>query len=112
MGWKSIGIIYWVRYIHIELIDYGTSCYETEIPIDNNKLIEKNNVIILSNYPNNEQISEFVIKCTSTADEYLLPNLFDWKSDSSWISENSKGVVRVKQFNCSVIPSYYYFYFV
>lgn len=37
--WKSINIVYWVRYIHVELIDYGTSCeYDS---IDNNKLIEK-----------------------------------------------------------------------
>lgn len=40
MEWKSIGIVYWVRYIHIELIDYGTSNCECEF-MDNNKFIEK-----------------------------------------------------------------------
>lgn len=40
MDWKSIGIVYWVRYIHIELIDYGTSPCECD-SIDNNKLNEK-----------------------------------------------------------------------
>lgn len=40
MEWKSIGIEYWVRYIHIELIDYGTSSYACDA-VDNNKLIEK-----------------------------------------------------------------------
>lgn len=39
MEWKAINIVYWVRYIHIELIDYGTSS-ECD-SIDNNKLIEK-----------------------------------------------------------------------
>lgn len=38
--WKSIGIVYWVRYIHVELIDYGTSSLECDL-MDNNKLIEK-----------------------------------------------------------------------
>lgn len=37
MEWKSIGIEYWVRYIHIELIDYGTSSYACDT-VDNNKL--------------------------------------------------------------------------
>lgn len=32
--------MYWVRYIHIELIDYGTSSCECD-SVDNNKLIEK-----------------------------------------------------------------------
>lgn len=40
MEWKSIGIVYWVRYIHIELIDYGTSSYEC-VSKDNNKIVEK-----------------------------------------------------------------------
>lgn len=40
MEWKSIGIVYWVRYIHIELIDYGSSSCEYD-SVDNNKLIEK-----------------------------------------------------------------------
>lgn len=57
---------------------------------------ENKNAILLSNYPNKEQISEFITKCTSSAEENLLPNLFDWKSDSHWISENAKGVVRIK----------------
>jgi len=39
VDWKSIGIVYWVRYIHIELIDYGTSSCECDSK-DNNKLIE------------------------------------------------------------------------
>lgn len=38
--WKSIGIVYWVRYIHVELIDYGNSSTECDL-MDNNKLIEK-----------------------------------------------------------------------
>jgi len=53
---------------------------------------------ILSNYPNKEQISKFITKCTSSAEESLLINLFDWKSDSRWTSENPKGVVRNKYF--------------
>ncbi|XP_060835591.1 E3 ubiquitin-protein ligase HERC2 isoform X3 [Rhopalosiphum padi] len=103
--WKSIGVAYWVRYIHIELIDFGTSPYECDF-IDNNKLNEKTslpqesnddkNTIILSNHPNKEQISEFITKCTSSAEENLLPNLFDWKSDSRWTSENPKGVHWIK----------------
>lgn len=123
MEWKSIGIVYWVRYIHIELIDYGSSPCEYD-SVDNNKLLEKiklpkesnegnhkcillvymyviinlffsdKNNIILSNHPNKEQISEFITSCTSTAEENLLPNLFDWKSDSLWTSESSFGVVR------------------
>lgn len=55
-----------------------------------------NNSIILSNHPNKEDISEFIIKCTSTAEENLLPNLFDWKSNSSWISEDPRGIVRTQ----------------
>uniref|UniRef100_A0A2H8TU70 HECT-type E3 ubiquitin transferase n=1 Tax=Melanaphis sacchari TaxID=742174 RepID=A0A2H8TU70_9HEMI len=104
VNWKSIGAC-WVRYIHIELIDYGTSLYEYDV-IDNNKVIEitslpqksnyDKNTIILSNYPNREQISEFITKCTSSAEEKLLPNLFDWKSDSRWTSENPKGVHWIK----------------
>jgi len=43
VDWKSIGIVYWVRYIHIELIDYGTSLCECD-SIDNNKLNEKINL--------------------------------------------------------------------
>lgn len=38
--WKSIELPYWVQYIHIELIDYGTSSCECD-SIDNNKLNEK-----------------------------------------------------------------------
>lgn len=60
---------------------------------------ENKNAIMLSNYPNKEEISEFITKCTSSAEENLLVNLFDWKSDSHWISENSKGVVRIKNYN-------------
>lgn len=55
-----------------------------------------NSSIILSNHPNKEDISEFIIKCTSTAEENLLPNLFDWKSNSSWISEDPRGIVRTQ----------------
>lgn len=44
MEWKSIGIVYWVRYIHIELIDYGISSSECD-SIDNNKIMEKNKLL-------------------------------------------------------------------
>jgi len=54
------------------------------------------NTILISNHPNKERISEFITKCTSSAEESLLTNLFDWKSDSRWTSENPKGVVRKK----------------
>lgn len=40
MEWKSINLVYWVRYIHIELIDYGSSSCNCDSK-DNNKLIEK-----------------------------------------------------------------------
>lgn len=40
MEWKSSDVDLWVRYIHIELIDYGTSCVETD-SIFNNKFIDK-----------------------------------------------------------------------
>lgn len=53
------------------------------------------NTKTLSSHPSKEHISEFITKCTSTAEESLLPNLFDWNSDSCWTSENPKGIVRV-----------------
>lgn len=52
------------------------------------------NAVLLSNHPNKEKISEFISKCTSTAEESQLSNLFDWKSNSCWTSENPNGVVR------------------
>lgn len=68
----------------------------------NNKYIidffSDKNTKILSNHPNKEQISKFITKCTSSAEESLLINLFDWKSDSRWTSENPKGVVSNKHF--------------
>lgn len=51
---------------------------------------------ILSNYPEKEQMSEFMLKCTSTAVESVLPNLFDWKLDNYWISEVANGNVNLK----------------
>lgn len=51
MEWNSIGIVYWVRYIHIELIDYGTSIRECEF-MDNNKFSEKTKLSKESNNGN------------------------------------------------------------
>ncbi|XP_050428032.1 E3 ubiquitin-protein ligase HERC2 [Adelges cooleyi] len=98
--WKTVGIVYWVRYIHIELIDYGMSSSDYA-STDNNKLLEKlklpkdcvegKSIPMFSNHPNKDQISDFIAKCTTSADENMIPNLFDWKSNNKWISENPKG---------------------
>ncbi|XP_050522470.1 E3 ubiquitin-protein ligase HERC2 [Daktulosphaira vitifoliae] len=103
--WKTIGIVYWVRYIHIELIDFGTSSIDYTL-IDNNKQIEKvklsndnieeKNVQTFSNYPNKEEISKFIANYSSSAEENILSHLFDWKSDNNWISENPKGIHWIK----------------
>lgn len=39
-------------------------------------------------------MSEFISKCTSTAIESVLPNLFDWNSDNYWTSEVANGNVN------------------
>lgn len=54
------------------------------------------NTLTLSNHPNKDSISEFISKCTSSAEESLLPNLFDWKSNSCWISKSLKKFVRIQ----------------
>jgi len=58
------------------------------------------NTIILSNHPIKEQMFEFITNCSSSAEENLLSNLYDFQSNSQWISENPKGVVRFKNSNC------------
>jgi len=63
--------------------------------------------MILSNHPNKDTISEFITKCTSSAEENLLPNLFNWKSNGRWISESVKGIVRIQN-NCLVLLHFIY----